>query len=240
MHWACSEQITKAYIPLRRKTIRIVCWRWLGPPMPQFCVTCTNMLVSKYTKNLRYPQCKFENLRHPMQNPNASQWNIGCVGFQTQKSCVGHVPFMFFVLISFAFGGQRKPSFQWNMGLSVNHIFFRGEVNQLTECGTCAESHMISQRYLFSTLVPKPRFSENLESFVFMRNLSVSEVLYDISFWRSLPCTRQVAEMSNVLAKSCCKYATISKRDSELICYMMLEIAAVHWACNEPITKCKP
>ena len=28
---------------------------------------------------------------HPMQNPNASQWNTGCVGFQTQNSCVGHV-----------------------------------------------------------------------------------------------------------------------------------------------------
>ena len=24
-----------------------------------------------------------KNVRHPTQNPNASQWNIGCVGFQT-------------------------------------------------------------------------------------------------------------------------------------------------------------
>ena len=29
---------------------------------------------------------------------------------------VGHVHFMFFVLISFAFCSRRKPSFQWNMG----------------------------------------------------------------------------------------------------------------------------
>ena len=42
--------------------------------------------------------------RHPTQNPNASQWNIGCVGFQTQISCVGNVHFMFFVLTSFALG----------------------------------------------------------------------------------------------------------------------------------------
>ena len=34
-------------------------------------------------------------------------------------SCVGHVHFILFVSISFAFGGQRKPSFQWNMGFSV-------------------------------------------------------------------------------------------------------------------------
>ena len=36
----------------------------------------------------------------------------------TQNTGVGHVHFMFFVLISFALGTQRIPSFQWNMGLS--------------------------------------------------------------------------------------------------------------------------
>ena len=35
----------------------------------------------------------------------------------TQNSGVGHVHFMFFVLISFALGSQHAPSFQWNMGL---------------------------------------------------------------------------------------------------------------------------
>ena len=29
------------------------------PPMRQFCVTYTNMLVSKNAKNLHYPQCEF-------------------------------------------------------------------------------------------------------------------------------------------------------------------------------------
>ena len=38
------------------------------------------------------------------------------------KFCVGHVHLMFFVLISFAFGGQRKPSIQWNMGLREHDI----------------------------------------------------------------------------------------------------------------------
>ena len=63
--------------------------------------------------------------RHPTQNPNASQWNIGCVGFQRQNVCVGHVHFVFFVLISFAFVGQRKASFQWNMGLRRDRILLR-------------------------------------------------------------------------------------------------------------------
>ena len=40
----------------------------------------------------------------------------------TQNSGVGHVHFMFFVLISFALGSQRKPSFQWNMGLRFIYI----------------------------------------------------------------------------------------------------------------------
>ena len=37
----------------------------------------------------------------PMRNPKGSQWNIGCVGPQTQNS---HVHFILLVSISFAFG----------------------------------------------------------------------------------------------------------------------------------------
>ena len=50
------------------------------------------------------------------------QWNIGCVGSLALGLCVGHVHFIFFVLISFASGTQRKPVFWWNMGLSVIHV----------------------------------------------------------------------------------------------------------------------
>ena len=54
----------------------------------------------------------------PTQNPNASQWYIGCVGSLALGVCVGHVHFIFFVLISFALGSRRKRSFQWSMGLT--------------------------------------------------------------------------------------------------------------------------
>ena len=48
------------------------------------------------------------------------QWNIGCVGSLALGLCVGHVHFIFFVLISFAFCSRRKPVFRWNMGFSYN------------------------------------------------------------------------------------------------------------------------
>ena len=47
-----------------------------------------------------------------LPTPDTSQWNIGGVG-----AGVGHVHFMLFMSISFAWGTQRKLVFQWNMGL---------------------------------------------------------------------------------------------------------------------------
>ena len=92
-------------------------WRWLSPPTPLFCVGDTNMLVSEYvfrpTQNIKFAF-------PPTQNPNASQWNIGCVGSLALGPCVGHVHFIFFVLISFALSTRRKRSFQWNMGYRVS------------------------------------------------------------------------------------------------------------------------
>ena len=64
----------------------------------------TNMLLSFALGDANFSH-------HPMQDPNASPWNIGCVGLQTQNPCIGHVHFMLFVSISFAFGSKRKRSF---------------------------------------------------------------------------------------------------------------------------------
>ena len=74
------------------------------------------MLVSKITKICVTPNANFKICLPPTHNPNASQWNMGCVGSPTQNFCVGHVDFMLFVLISFALVTQREPSLQWNMG----------------------------------------------------------------------------------------------------------------------------
>ena len=70
-----------------------------------------------YLKTRKFALPPMPNLKFalsPTRNPNPSQWNIGCVGYQTQNLLVGNVHLKFFVVISFAFGGQRKPSFQWN------------------------------------------------------------------------------------------------------------------------------
>ena len=111
----------KAYIPLQLKIPGVGGWRLAMAPMPEFCVWDTNRLVScsqRKPLNLRHP--KRQTLKFalpPTPTPDACQWNIGGVGPSGVATGVGHVHFMFFVFCS-----QRKPSFQWNMGLSV-HIF---------------------------------------------------------------------------------------------------------------------
>ena len=47
------------------------------------------------------------------------QWNIGCLGSLALGLCVGHVHFIFFVLISFAFCSRRKPVFSVEYGLNI-------------------------------------------------------------------------------------------------------------------------
>ena len=49
-------------------------------------------------QTLKFASPPTQNLKFALaltQNPNACQWNIGCVGHQTQNFCVGHVHFMF-------------------------------------------------------------------------------------------------------------------------------------------------
>ena len=47
----------------------------------------------------------------PMRNPNASQWNIGCVGSPGVGAGVGYVYFMLFVSISLALGSPTRTQF---------------------------------------------------------------------------------------------------------------------------------
>ena len=114
-----GHQVCKAYIPLRRKNVALGPGVGLAPQRHYFALgipTCWYLKMLKFafspTQNIKFafPQTR---------NPNASQWNIGCVGSLALGLCVGHVHFIFFVLISFALGSRRKRSFQWNMGLMV-------------------------------------------------------------------------------------------------------------------------
>ena len=76
-----------------------------------------------YLKTLKFALTPMRTLKFvlsPLPTPNASQWNIGCVGSPMQNFGVGRV--FLFVSISFALG----PVFQWNMGLSFAHLIGGG------------------------------------------------------------------------------------------------------------------
>ena len=75
-----------------------------------------------YLKMREFPLHLMPNLNlPPTRNPNASQWNIGCLGSQMQISRVGHVHLSFFMLISFALDSV----FEWNM--DYRRFQLRGE-----------------------------------------------------------------------------------------------------------------
>ena len=69
------------------------------------------MLVSENAKICVSPTQNIKFVFPPTQNPNASQWNIGCVGSLALGLCVGHVHFIFFVLVSFALGSRPNEVF---------------------------------------------------------------------------------------------------------------------------------
>ena len=112
----------KGYIPLQRKTIRVGSWRWLRSKRQNFAL---GIRTCWYLKTLKFAFPPTRNIKFalpPIQNPNASQWNIGCVGSPTQNFGIGHVHLILFVLISFALVTQREHSLQWNMGLKCTKI----------------------------------------------------------------------------------------------------------------------
>ena len=90
------------------------------------CTRCQNFALhnAKYTNILRQVTIFFafhptRNLKvafYPKRNPNANQWNIGCVGSLALGLCFGRVHFIFFMLISFALGSRRKRI--WALGFS--------------------------------------------------------------------------------------------------------------------------
>ena len=64
-----------------------------------------------YLKTLKFALPPTRTLKYvlpPTQTPYANRWNIGRVESPKQNSCVGHVDYMLFVLISFALVTQRE------------------------------------------------------------------------------------------------------------------------------------
>ena len=112
---------------------RVGALHWTRPQHNNFALgipTCWYLKTRKFALPLT-PNLKFAF--PPRPNPNASQWNIGCVGFQTQISHVGHVHFIFCVLISFALGTPFPVEYGLN---SKAHIPLQRE--SLKQCPTRA------------------------------------------------------------------------------------------------------
>ena len=114
--------MSKAYIPLRRKKVALGPGVGLAPQRHYFALGISSCWYLKMLKFAFFPTQNIKFAFPPKQNPNASQWNLGCIGSLALGLCVGHVHFIFFVLISIALGSRRKRSFQWNMGFKL-HVY---------------------------------------------------------------------------------------------------------------------
>ena len=94
--------------------------RWLrenSPTQRQFSV--------EYGLNAKIcvtPDAKPKICVIPDANPRRQSVEYRFRWVPTQNAGIGHVHFMFFVYISFAFGTQREPHFQWNMGVLHRYL----------------------------------------------------------------------------------------------------------------------
>ena len=110
-----------AYIPLRRKTIRVGSWRWIRPSTPQFHVGYTNMLVSKNTKICVIPHAKHKICITPNAKPqcepmeNRLRWVPNAE--ISHMPCIFHVVCTHFILV----GYPTRTQFAVEYGLKMLH-----------------------------------------------------------------------------------------------------------------------
>ena len=100
--WVLLRRLTQKIVLLRYLTQKIpTCWYFWRWVRHIFCV-----LPDAKPKSCVLPDA------NPRRQPVEYRWRwVLALGL-----CVGHVHFIFFVLISFAFCSRRKPVFRWNMG----------------------------------------------------------------------------------------------------------------------------
>ena len=86
---------SKAYIPLDPKPFALGPGVGFDPQRHNFAMGIPTCWYLKTLKFALFPTRNIKFVLPPAQNPNASQWNIGCVGSQTHNFRVGHVHFIF-------------------------------------------------------------------------------------------------------------------------------------------------
>ena len=103
-----------AYTLLRRNNFCVRSLRWLRPTTRNFAL---GILTCWYLKMLKFALPPTRILKFalpPARNPNPSQWNICCVGSQTQISHVGHVHYYFFSVASICVGYRVSVEYGLN------------------------------------------------------------------------------------------------------------------------------
>ena len=90
-----------------------------GSPKVKISVGDTRILV--YLKTLKFALAQTRNIHFvlpPMQNPNVSQWNIGCVGLQRNIFALGMYISCCLCQLHLRCAANENCSFQQNMGFS--------------------------------------------------------------------------------------------------------------------------
>ena len=122
-----SSKDSKAYIPLRRKTIRVGSSRWLRTP--QFHVGNTNMLVSKNALHYPWPKAKAKIVVTPNANPLREQVEYRWRWVPNARGWSWACRFHFVYFLFPCFGYPTRTQFPVEYGLNSN---FEGTVKQKT------------------------------------------------------------------------------------------------------------
>ena len=105
------------------QNVRVRALHWSRPPMPEFRIGDTNMLVSKNAEMCVAPGAKPKTCVTPNAKPQRLSVKYRLRWVPNAKFSHWQCTFHLFLLISFAFGGQRKPSIQWSMGFRIKNTW---------------------------------------------------------------------------------------------------------------------
>ena len=83
----------------------------------------------------RYQHVDIQKANIKLGGPNASQFNIGCIGSRGVGFCVVHVHFMLFVSISFVLGNQFPVEYGLNVDM-YNDVTEMQNLNAIFHCNT--------------------------------------------------------------------------------------------------------
>ena len=137
---------TKAYIPLQRKTIRVGSWRWPGHPMPQSCVTYTNMLVSKNAKICFTPDAKPKICITPDAKPRRKSVEYRLRWVPNAKFSRWQCTFHLFGVDFICVWWPTQTQFPVEYGLTSRGIYLIKHANMFSICSWYLKAQQIAPK----------------------------------------------------------------------------------------------